>query len=323
MLLVPGNSLWFILESSTYPAEKPIAEIYGYRCTITGFVYSEKDSSMALEEEITWICASACRLLIQVPLLPIPIYALFFNNHGALLRKGLNLSHHPTVNEILKRSLPSPSQTSGSAKQFASAVTVVLCLTITGLVLHDLHGKQSKFLYSDLKFVKEFVAGSSSTVAGFLARWMMNEPVVDVNSTQLQMPDEETRLRVATQIKLIPRDQYGRQAQCPNMRTEITVRCGMTSDDSCSSMCYKANQKRNLIAKILKEPYRPTYVNSARYMSISMMPSYQSYCFEELRLACYKDAMMKEQLQAVQQNDGRSVATYINFHFNDCMGSAE
>lgn len=35
------------------------------------------------------------------------------NKHGALLRKGLNLSHIPTVNEVLKRSLPSPSPTSG------------------------------------------------------------------------------------------------------------------------------------------------------------------------------------------------------------------
>lgn len=33
--------------------------------------------------------------------------------HGTLLRKGLNLSHVPTVNEVLKRDLPSPSQTSG------------------------------------------------------------------------------------------------------------------------------------------------------------------------------------------------------------------
>lgn len=33
--------------------------------------------------------------------------------HGSLLRKGLNLSHVPTVNEVLKRSLPSPSPTSG------------------------------------------------------------------------------------------------------------------------------------------------------------------------------------------------------------------
>lgn len=33
--------------------------------------------------------------------------------HGTLLRKGLNLTHIPTVNEVLKRNLPGPSQTSG------------------------------------------------------------------------------------------------------------------------------------------------------------------------------------------------------------------
>lgn len=33
--------------------------------------------------------------------------------HGSLLRKGLNLSHVPTVNEVLKRSLPPTPLTPG------------------------------------------------------------------------------------------------------------------------------------------------------------------------------------------------------------------
>lgn len=38
-------------------------------------------------------------------------------------------------------------------------------------------------------------------------------------------------------IKLIPRDQYGRLAICPNMKVEITVRIGMAAENSNSNLC--------------------------------------------------------------------------------------
>ncbi|VDO25358.1 unnamed protein product, partial [Onchocerca flexuosa] len=275
MLLIPGCNLWFILESASYSTDKPTEQIYGYRCTVTGYRYSEKDSDMILEEELTWICASACRLLVQIPSVKTVVAAVtmiedeiddIVRKHGTLLRKGLNLSHVPTVNEVLKRNLPSPSQT------------------------------------SDLKFLKEFIGASTSTLAGFLARWMMNEPIVDLHSSQLQMSDEETRLKIPTQIKLIPRDQYGRLAVCPNMKVEITVRVGMAPENSNSNICAVTSLPP---PQSIKEPYRPVYVNKTRYVSITTMTAYQDYCFEELRLACYKDAMMKEQLIVNQQTDGR------------------
>ncbi|MCP9259802.1 E3 ubiquitin-protein ligase rpm-1 [Dirofilaria immitis] len=281
MLLIPGCNLWFILESSSYSTDKPVDQVYGYRCTVTGYRYSEKDSGMILEEELTWIFASACRLLVQIPSVKTVVAAVtmvedeiddIVRKHGTLLRKGLNLSHVPTVNEVLKRSLPSPSQTS------------------------------------------EFIAASKSTLAGFLARWMMNEPVVDLHSSQLQMSDEETRLRIPTQIKLIPRDQYGRLAVCPNMKVEITVRVGMAPENDNSNIC--APVTRNLpVASLpppqsIKEPYRPVHMNKTRYVSITTMAAYQDYCFEELRLGCYKDAMMKEQLVVNQQADGSFSANW-------------
>uniref|UniRef100_A0A914R863 Gamma-tubulin complex component n=1 Tax=Parascaris equorum TaxID=6256 RepID=A0A914R863_PAREQ len=175
MLLVPGNSLWFVLETSTGSEDIMQEQVttfivlflgeewyivqlmYGYRCTVTGYVNTEKDSNLILEQELTWICASACRLLVQIPSDPSVLNSIsmveeemhdIVQKHGSLLRRGLNLSHVPTVNE----------------------------------------------------FLREFVAGSSSTVAGFLARWMMNEPVVDVHSSQLYMPDEETRVGIPSQM---------------------------------------------------------------------------------------------------------------------------
>jgi hypothetical protein len=50
--------------------------------------------------------------------------------------------------------------------------------------------KWIRFL-SDLKFLKEFIAASGGTMAGFLARWLMCESVVDIQSCELFMPDEE------------------------------------------------------------------------------------------------------------------------------------
>uniref|UniRef100_A0A915PSJ6 RCR-type E3 ubiquitin transferase n=1 Tax=Setaria digitata TaxID=48799 RepID=A0A915PSJ6_9BILA len=291
MLLIPGSNLWFILESASYSGDKSAGEVYGYRCTVTGYRYPEKDSDVVLEEELTWICASACRLLVQIPSVKTVVAAVtmvedeiddIVRKHGALLRKGLNLSHAPTVNEVLKRSLPSPSPT------------------------------------SDLKFLKEFIAASSNTLAGFLARWIMIEPVVDLHSSQLQMPDEETRLRIPTQIKLIPRDQYGRLAVCPNMKVEIIVRCGMTSEDSGSNLRTAVARNRStstlLPPQSIKEPYRPVYVNKTRYVSITTMTAYQDYCFEELRLGCYKDAMMKEQLNISREADGSFSANWVPKH---------
>ncbi|CAG9534611.1 unnamed protein product [Cercopithifilaria johnstoni] len=291
ILLIPGCNLWFILESASYSTDKAVEQIYGYRCTVTGYRYSEKDSGMILEEELTWICASACRLLVQIPSVKTVVAAVtmiedeiddIVRKHGTLLRKGLNLSHVPTVNEVLKRSLPSPSQT------------------------------------SDLKFLKEFIAASTSTLAGFLARWMMNEPVVDLHSSQLQMSDEETRLRIPTQIKLIPRDQYGRLAICPNMKVEITVRIGMAAENSNSNPCPAVTRNPSVISlpppQSIKEPYRPVYVNKTRYVSITAMTAYQHYCFEELRLGCYKDTLMKEQLIVNQQTDGSFLANWIPKH---------
>uniref|UniRef100_A0A915ATT0 RCR-type E3 ubiquitin transferase n=8 Tax=Parascaris univalens TaxID=6257 RepID=A0A915ATT0_PARUN len=285
MLLVPGNSLWFVLETSTGSEDIMQEQMYGYRCTVTGYVNTEKDSNLILEQELTWICASACRLLVQIPSDPSVLNSIsmveeemhdIVQKHGSLLRRGLNLSHVPTVNEVLKRSLPPTPLT------------------------------------PDLKFLREFVAGSSSTVAGFLARWMMNEPVVDVHSSQLYMPDEETRVGIPSQISLVPREQYGRLALCAAMNVEVTVRNGVASEHSSATFGSQLNKNAPTgtpntlptLQQLLQEPYRPVYMNKARYVAITMMTVYSKYSMEELRLAYFRDAILKENIKMIQRPDG-------------------
>jgi E3 ubiquitin-protein ligase MYCBP2 len=116
-LLLPGNRLWFVFETSVLFDEVSVSadKLYGYRCTLSGLAIDESNSSVLLEQELTFICASACRQLVQVPKDGTNFEALaiseeetheLIQKHGSLLRKGLNLSHMPTVNELLKHSMP-------------------------------------------------------------------------------------------------------------------------------------------------------------------------------------------------------------------------
>lgn len=51
-----------------------------------------------------------------------------------------------------------------------------------------------------MKFIKQFIACSSNTAAGFLAKWLMVEPTVDIHSSRLRMPCDE--LKIGLPIKV-------------------------------------------------------------------------------------------------------------------------
>lgn len=81
--------------------------------------------SFHAKEEIEKVCIFTFPYRFQIPSVKTVVAAVtmiedeiddIVRKHGTLLRKGLNLSHVPTVNEVLKRSLPSPSQTSGEVR---------------------------------------------------------------------------------------------------------------------------------------------------------------------------------------------------------------
>jgi hypothetical protein len=55
---------------------------------------------------------------------------------------------------------------------------------------------------------------------------MFSESVIDLQSCELFMADDEIRVGRSTEICLLPHDQYGRLALCSQMSIEVTVRSG-------------------------------------------------------------------------------------------------
>uniref|UniRef100_A0A915DCC7 RING-type domain-containing protein n=1 Tax=Ditylenchus dipsaci TaxID=166011 RepID=A0A915DCC7_9BILA len=254
MLLVPGNCLWFILETSPSQEEcSDPSKMYGFRCTIDGISSSSspKDFNTVLGQEFTWLCANACRLLVQLPSSNTQIKQLcvkeqytreFLRKHGSLLKKGLNIPM-PVLKQVLASQLPKTRES------------------------------------QELKFLKEFIDGDLQTSAGALARMVVSQPFVDLKNSTLEMEHEKEPFCAGTLIKLtfVPRDQYNEIVEAVEYRRR---RAGIIYQKALKTLQ-------------LAEPYRSVYVNKARYLSITMMPAFSNYSFEELRLSFQHTAATK------------------------------
>lgn len=43
-----------------------IFQMYGFRCSVHGYSVLGENTNLRLEQELAWLSASACRLLVQV-----------------------------------------------------------------------------------------------------------------------------------------------------------------------------------------------------------------------------------------------------------------
>lgn len=265
---VPGNKLWFVFETSRKNEACRSENAYGFRCTITGYKNESETDLMTLEQEMVWLCSLACRTIFEASDkaniadlgLENDTYTLI-QKYGALLRKGFALSHWPTVHESMKRSLPSIG------------------------------------LSPEIKFLKEFIAGSSTSLAGSLARWLTSEPCIDLESCELSIPAENICVGHPVMVHVMPKDQYGRMAICPDMKCMVTIKSG-----SCDGS-YPSMKSLPLLSELQGESYQPTYLNKARYTSITMMQKFHKFSFEELRMGFFRDAVMKEDIVMVPRNE--------------------
>ncbi|GMT09517.1 hypothetical protein PFISCL1PPCAC_813, partial [Pristionchus fissidentatus] len=283
-LTLPGNSIWFILESSNAVEGAAESDMYGFRCSVYGYSSLGANSNLRLEQELAWLSASACRLLVQLPSDGDELTKLsiaeeetkdLLEKHGSLLRKGLNMSHIPTLHELHTRSVPPPP------------------------------------LSPELKFIREFIAGCSS-LAGSLARWLPLGSVIDPVHCQLLLPQEEFTVDQPAQLKLITRDQNGRLAQCNSVAVEVIIHRGL--DDSRSgnrveSWCAEGTLPK--LSVFQQNPYVPVYMNKARYMSIGMMPAFSNYNYEELRLAFAAEGMQRDTVGMTQKNSTTHCGTWF------------
>lgn len=60
-----------------------------------------------------------------------------------------------------------------------------------------------------------------------------------------------------------------------------------------------SNKSNWLLLKALQktEPYKPVYLNRVRYRSMTMMPTYSNYSFEELRYAFQKNQTTRQNVR--------------------------
>ncbi|KHJ86795.1 PHR domain protein [Oesophagostomum dentatum] len=162
-----------------YKTNNVYSVMYGFQCTVTGYPASRKDSNLRLEQELAWLSASACRVMVQLSSDASSLThlstaeddtRLLLEKHGSLLKKGLSLTHAPTLNELIQKGLPSSAQ--------SSDVRPLL----------------------DLVFLREFLSACSTSTAGFLARWLPSGPVVDPARCQLTIV--QTNMAVGKPVKV-------------------------------------------------------------------------------------------------------------------------
>ncbi|CAB3398193.1 unnamed protein product [Caenorhabditis bovis] len=276
-MILPGNSLWFVLETSTSVEGATFEQMFGYHVTVSGYMSTEKDSNLRLEQELVWLSANACRIMVQLPVNPKSIEHLstaeddtrhLFEKHGSLLKKGLSLSHSPTLAELITKGHPPSAQS------------------------------------PDLLFLKEFLAAHPATSSGFLARWLPAGPVVDPSKCQLAISGEEMVVGKPVKIKLSCRDQFDREVECPKLIVEVFATLGARS--SKISMHGKLSGDSLPSALLIQQnPFQAIIANRTRYMNICAMPAFANYSIEEIRLGFMKEDLVKD--KAVLTSQGKSI----------------
>lgn len=73
---------------------------------------------------------------------------------------------------------------------------------------------------------------------------------------------------------------------------------------TCSS-----NDNLPSLSTLQANAYQPTYLNRARYQAITMMSAYNKWSFEELRLAYFREAIMRETVRVVPAAQGARYPT--------------
>ncbi|CAL2043031.1 unnamed protein product [Caenorhabditis brenneri] len=267
-MILPGNCLMFVLDSASAVEGATLNQMFGYHVTITGYLVGYSDTTMRLEQDLVWLSANACRIMTQLPVNPSNIEHLstaeddtrhLFEKHGSLLKKGLSLSHSPTLSELCSKGQPPPAQS------------------------------------VDLQFLREFLYGHNSSSAGFLAKWLPTGPVVDASKCQLSLSHDDLVVGKSVTLKISCRDQYDREVDCPKLQVEAFASLGHKNPNSTiTNNLTIGNLPSSLL--IHQNPFQPIIVNHTRYMNIAAMPAYANYTVEEIRLGFMIEELVKDRI---------------------------
>ncbi|VDM64702.1 unnamed protein product [Angiostrongylus costaricensis] len=245
-LLLPGNSLWFVLETTAEVEGATTEQMYGFHCTVTGYSAVCKNSNLRLEQELTWLSASACRIMVQ--------------NTGTV---------------------------SSDADLYA------LLVAASRIKFYVVSRQETKSRKADLIFLREFLSASSTSTAGFLARWLPYGPAVDPGRCQLSIIQTEMVVGKPVKIHLITKDQFDREVSCSSMCVEVSITAGDASIYASARFAFASLPSLDIIKK---NPFQPVLLNRCRYMSIVAMPVYVNYSYEEIRLGFTKATVIHENI---------------------------
>ncbi|KAJ1346815.1 hypothetical protein KIN20_001718 [Parelaphostrongylus tenuis] len=272
-LLLPGNSLWFILETTAEVDGATAEQMYGFHCTVTGYSALCKDSNLRLEQELAWLSASGCKVMVQLSSESPSIVhwshveddtRVLLGKHGSLLKKGLSLTHLPTLHELIQKGLPRPAQS------------------------------------PDLMFLREFLSANSTSTAGFLARWLPYGPAVDPSRCELSIIQTEMVVGRPVKIHLTTKDQFDREVSCLSMCAEVSITAGDASIYASARFAFASLPSLDVIKK---NPFQPVLLNRCRYMSIAAMSAFLNYSYEEIRLGFTKATVIQENVNLEYKNN--------------------
>lgn len=267
-MILPGNCLLFVLDASSAVEGATPEQMFGYHVTVTGYLVGYSDTTMRLEQDLVWLSSNACRIMTQLPINPRSIEHLstaeddtrhLFEKHGSLLKKGLSLSHSPTLSELCTKGHPPPAQS------------------------------------ADLQFLREFLSGHTASPAGFLAKWLPTGPVIDASKCQLTLSHEDMVVGKAVTLKLLCRDQYNREVDCPKLQVEVYAALGHKNQSSNVTHNLSIDNLPSTLL-IQQNPFQPIIVNHTRYMNIAAMPAFANYSVEEIRLGFMKEELVKDRI---------------------------
>ncbi|KAI1714938.1 PHR domain-containing protein [Ditylenchus destructor] len=286
VVLVPGNLVWFVLETSPLQDQDCMdaTKMYGFRCTVDGIFTNlsasiqSSPTSEILGQEFTWFCANSCRQLVQLPNTSNISHLREFSageqrtrdlvrRHGALLKRGLNIGT-PVLKEVLQKRLPGAKQCQES------------------------------------QFLKDFISSDLETSAGTLARAIVGRPFVDLANCVMEVIPNEGLYYVgqSLRIQILLKDQFDRPIYAISQNNnkldvEIFISCGISGLEVMVENDEILASRKALKSLQMSEPFRSVYVNKARYMSITMMSAFADHSFEELRLAYQHDSAIRTTLK--------------------------
>ncbi|XP_063837952.1 E3 ubiquitin-protein ligase highwire-like [Ostrinia nubilalis] len=136
----------------------------------------------------------------------------------------------------------------------------------------------SRSISTERQFLTDFVIANEKSAGGRLARWLSPAPFVEPDKCELKPPTSPARPSTRLTLPVIVRDQYGDPVVSPALKVEVVVQRVEEAPPRAPAPTGGAREPPGVA-------YQATMRDNMCFHAITMMKAYQSYSFEELRLA--------------------------------------